>query len=265
MTSKKIVRVEEVARMYNFWKGSKPRQFSWLTYNFYVIYVFSIIFVVFYQAIKNFNLVNDIFLKKIYMAIGVTITSIALVALIGGIIGIWIAYSLSKVKGNLAVLSEVLFTLPASVPPIVLGVGILLFLGKNIAFSFTGIVIAQITISLPFIIKGALIAFRNIDPDIVDAAYVDGATEKQALLKVIIPIQWKNLVSSILIGVARALGDVGATALIGGLIEGKTLTLSCAVFSYYQTGDFELMCITGAIAALFALVIMYVALRLNES
>ena len=55
--------------------------------------------------------------------------------------------------------------------------------------------------------------------------------------RVTLPLAWRGILAGVLLAFARALGEFGATLMVAGSIEGKTQTLSIAVYEAVQAGD----------------------------
>ena len=58
-------------------------------------------------------------------------------------------------------------------------------------------------------------------------------------LFVTVPQVSRTLFSCLLLGVARASGEVGITMMLGGNISGRTNTLSLEIFNCVSRGDFD--------------------------
>ena len=78
--------------------------------------------------------------------------------------------------------------------------------------------------------------FEAIDPDVENAARVDGASEWRLFLSVSIPLAYKALLSGAILSFARALGEFGATLMFAGNIPGKTQTTPTAIYLALDSG-----------------------------
>ncbi|WP_100404910.1 molybdate ABC transporter permease subunit [Bacillus solitudinis] len=164
--------------------------------------------------------------------------------IIGIICAWWFAFSKSKLTNILSIL----VTLPLVIPPTVLGYYLLLLLGRNsllgkwlealtgqpIIFTWKAAVVAASIAALPLLIRPIQASFESIDPEIIGAAEVDGATKMQSLIYIITPLAYKGVLAGVVLGFARAMGEFGATLMIAGNIPGKTQTLSIAIYDAVQ-------------------------------
>ncbi|MBU8905034.1 molybdate ABC transporter permease subunit [Desertibacillus haloalkaliphilus] len=194
------------------------------------------------------------------------------------IIGLPLAYYLSRSKGKLADILDTMLTLPVILPPTVLGYYLLVLLGRQskvgrfledtfgitIVFTPTGAVIAATIVSIPFTIKSAKAAFSSIDHNLLNAARVLGRSEFNLFFAVIIPLAWPGIVSGITLSFARALGDFGATLMVAGSIPGETMTMPIAIYDALLAGDRELANLLVLIMTVVSIVIIYIVNRLEK-
>lgn len=142
---------------------------------------------------------------------------------------------------------DTLIDLPTVLPPAVAGVALLMtfgrrgllgntinILGIEIAFTQTAVIMSQIFIAAPFYVRAAMLGFVNIDPELEQAAALDGANSWQIFRFVMVPLSWKALVSGSMMSWARALGEFGATIIFAGNFPGRTQTMPLAIYIGFQ-------------------------------
>lgn len=146
-----------------------------------------------------------------------------------------------------------ILTMPMMLPPTVAGFFLLLifgvkrpvgkffmnYFGVKIAFSWGATVIAAVVITFPLMYRSAKGAFEQVDHNLIDAARTLGRSEWWIFWKVLLPNALPGVVSGGILSFARGLGEFGATAMIAGNIEGKTRTLSLAVYSNVAAGNMD--------------------------
>lgn len=183
------------------------------------------------------------------------------------LLGTGAAYLLARRRFPCRSLAEGIALLPLVMPPTVLGYYLLVAMGADsplgrlytrltgadIVFSFTGIVIAAFVGSMPLYIRQAQVAFAEVDRDMESAARSSGASEWQVFRYITLPLARRGIIAGTVLAFARALGDFGATLMVGGNIPGRTRTLSLAVYDTWQAGD-------NATASGLALLLVSVAL-----
>ncbi len=168
-------------------------------------------------------------------------------------IGVPLAWYLSGKNTPLRGALESLVTFPLIFPPIATGYLLLVLLGRmsflggladrllgvEIVFSFPGIVIAAFIAGLPLVIKPIQAAIRTFGDDLILASYTLGRGRLATFVNITLPSVRRSIMSGLLLGLGRSLGEVGITLMLGGNIIGKTNTLSLEVFNAVYDGDFE--------------------------
>ena len=132
-------------------------------------------------------------------------------------------------------------------PPAVAGVALLMafgrrgllggyleFLGLDIAFTQFAVILAQTFVAAPFYVKAAILGFSNIEPELEQAAALDGAGHGQVFRFITIPLSWTALLSGMVMTWARALGEFGATIIFAGNYPGRTQTMPLAIYLGFE-------------------------------
>jgi molybdate transport system permease protein len=182
-------------------------------------------------------------------ALGLSLASTALAALLVVVLGTPLAYWLARRSGPLARAVEALVTLPAVTPPAVAGVALLaafgrggLFggalaeLGIGLPFTPAAVVMAQLFVAAPFYVLPAAEAFREIDDDLLFTARSLGAGPLRVFGRIAVPLALPALLSALAVAWARALGEFGATLVFAGNLPGMTQTLPIAIYATME-GD----------------------------
>lgn len=168
----------------------------------------------------------------------------ALAAVFILIVGLGLAYVLARWRFPGRLLLETLVNLPLILPPTVVGYYLLIMLGRgsfiyetmNLRLIFTWPVaaIAAAVAGLPMMVQSARAAIAEVEPEIEDAARVDGATELRVLLFITLPVARRGIMAGFVLGTARALGDFGTTLMVAGNIPGRTQTMPLAIYDAVQ-------------------------------
>lgn len=159
------------------------------------------------------------------------------------LMGTPLAYGLARWQFTGRRLVNILIELPIVLPPAVAGLGLLVTFGRRglfgglldalniqLAFSTYAVIIAQIFVALPFYTRSAQVGFASINPEIEEAALVDGASALGVFAYVTVPLAGRALVSGILLSWARALGEFGATIIFAGSLAGVTRTMPLLIY-----------------------------------
>jgi sulfate transport system permease protein len=190
-------------------------------------------------------------------AIRLTLLVAAISVPLNAVFGLAAAWAIAKFefRGKSALLA--LIDLPFSLSPVVSGlVWVLLFgaqgwLGAwlaehnvKIIFTTVGLVLATITVTLPFVARELIPLMQDQGADEEAAAVTLGASGFTVFRKVTLPnVKWA-LLYGVLLCNARAMGEFGAVSVVSGRIRGLTNTLPLHIEALYNDYDF-----VGAFAA----------------
>ena len=146
---------------------------------------------------------------------------------------------------------ETLVSLPLVMPPVATGLILLQTLGRrgvigsflhdalgiDVAFTWRGVFAALAVMSFPLLVRSTRIAFEEVNPRLEQIAETLGASRMRVFWSITLPLARHGVVGGLLLAFARALGEFGATIIVAGLIPGKTVTLSLAIFQSFQLGE----------------------------
>ncbi len=144
--------------------------------------------------------------------------------------------------------------LPLVLPPTVVGFGLLYLFGKNgpigsfllrafdlqIVFTWYAVIIAAVVVSFPLMYQSASAAFQQYNQNIENAALTMGASKWKVFWTISFPLAWPGLLSGLVLTVARALGEFGATLMIAGYIPNVTDTIPLAIYFAVESGNMEM-------------------------
>ena len=169
------------------------------------------------------------------------------------IIGLPVAWWLSKSRSVIKIIVEAIITMPLVLPPSVLGFYLLLAfsprhgLGKwleetfdiQFVFSFQGLVLASVIYSMPFMIGPIKSALQQLPASLAQASYTLGKTQWQTFKKVLLPNIKPSLITAIVLTFAHTLGEFGVVLMIGGNIPNVTRVASIAVYDSVERMDYS--------------------------
>jgi molybdate transport system permease protein len=191
------------------------------------------------------------------------------------VLGVAVAFGLSRWRSSARELVDSLLTLPLVMPPTVLGYYLLVLLGRRgvigawldkfdiqLVFTWQGAVIASAVVAFPLVLKSARTAFETVDPQFERAARTLGINETAVFFRVTLPLAARGILAGALLAFARALGEFGATLMIAGNLPGRTQPLSVAVYAAVQAGDDSTANILVIVTSVTCVVILLAAGRL---
>jgi molybdate transport system permease protein len=192
-------------------------------------------------------------------------------------VGLALAWLLVRVKFRGKLLLEGLVMLPLVLPPTVLGYYLLVALGQRgigpyveqvlgfrFVFTWVGAVVAAFISAVPLVVQTIRPSLADINPEIENAARVDGCNEFQLFGRVIVPLIWRALVGGGALGFMRALGEFGATLMVAGNIPGRTQTLSMAIYDAVQANDIAQANMLVLLLSGFTFALLFISLRLGK-
>ena len=148
---------------------------------------------------------------------------------------------------------EAVVALPLVLPPTVLGFYLLVILnptapvgafwvsitGQSLTFSFSGLVLASILYSLPFMVQPLATAFRSVSQETLEAAATLGASPRDQLISVVLPAAKRGFLTGSVLTFAHTVGEFGVVLMMGGNIPGETRVLSIAIYEHVETLNFD--------------------------
>ncbi len=159
--------------------------------------------------------------------------------------------------------------LPLVLPPVVTGYMLLVWFGRRgmigapldhwfgivLAFRWTGAALASAVMALPLMVRPIRQSFESLDHGLLEAAKTLGASPLIVFVTIILPLSLPGILTAMIIGFAKAVGEFGATATFVGNIPDETRTLALAIYTLSQS--------PGEDHATFRLVILSIVLAVG--
>jgi putative spermidine/putrescine transport system permease protein len=147
----------------------------------------------------------------------VTFQIVGLVVLFSGLLGVPAAYALARREfpGKRFIL--LLFLLPLMVPPITFGIPLASVLYKaGLAGSMSGVVLANLVPTVPFVILVMVPFIEQIDQRVEDAARVFGAGTFKLFIHVLLPLLAPGILAALLLVLVRTIAMFELTFFTAG-------------------------------------------------
>lgn len=199
-----------------------------------------------------FMYVSDMSLAQYWAAIShprvvasykTTVSAALLSTFIISLIGLFLAWILSRYQFWGKQFVDGLIDLPFALPTAVAGLTLATlfasngwlgqyfhFFGIKIAFAWPGIVVAMSFTSLPFIVRSVQPLMENLDQSLEEAAETLGAQPWQRFYYVVLPILLPGLITGASQAFIRCLGEFGAVIFIAGNSPYQTEVSSLMIF-----------------------------------
>jgi len=229
-------------------RGRSPLPLPWLAAGLLILFLLVPVVALFWEAGGSSAFWPALRQPLVVDALKLTgITSLISVS-VALLLGTPLAWLLARRSFPGQHLVEILIDLPLVLPPVVAGVALLMAFGRNgllgsdlrllgleIPFTTTAVVMAQLFVSVPFYVRGALLGFRLVPLDVEEAAAIDGASTWGTFRHVTLPLALPGIISGAILCWARAVSEFGATLMFAGNIAGRTQTMPLAIMTAMET------------------------------
>jgi len=186
---------------------------------------------------------------EVLQALRLSLVSASLATVVCILLGVPLAWVLSRATFPGRRLLRALVTVPLVLPPVVGGVALLLLLGRRgllgqyldlwfglrLPFTTAAVVVAEAFVALPFLVLAVEGALRGADRRYEDAAATLGASRATVFRRVTLPLVAPGITAGAVLCFARALGEFGATITFAGNFPGATRTMPLAVYLALET------------------------------
>ena len=213
-------------------------------------------------------------LAPLWLSLQLASVTTALLLLFATPLAWWLATTSSRSR----VLIEAIVALPLVLPPTVLGFYLLLVLGPQgavgapwlqltdttLTFTFSGLVIASMLYSLPFVVQPLQNAFEALDRKSLEAAWCLRASPLDSFFSVVLPQATRGYLTAAVLGFTHTLGEFGVVLMVGGNIPGETRVISIAIYDHVETLDYASAHWLAGILLVFTFIVLLGIYTLNR-
>lgn len=213
-----------------------------------------------------------------WQAFWLTIRLAAIVTALLFVVGLPFAYWIAFSRWRWKFLVEAVVALPIVLPPTVLGFYVLIALGDRsplgrwwqsmtghtLAFTFEGLVIGSVLYSLPFSVQPFAASFSSVDPRLLNASSVLGASKFRTFWRVTVPLSATGLITGIALTFAHTIGEFGVVLMVGGNIPGVTRTLSINIYDQVQDLNYAAANATSLVLLVIAFLLLSLVYSTNR-
>ena len=178
----------------------------------------------------------------------------------------WLARTQSWLKGPI----NAIVAMPLILPPTVLGFYLLIFLGPQgpigqflgqlgfspLPFSFSGLVVASMLYSLPFVVQPIQNAFLAIGNSPLEAAATLRSSPLDRFLYIAVPLAKPGYISATVLGFAHTVGEFGVVLMIGGNIPNETRVISVQIYDHVAAMEYGQAHSLSLLMVAFAFVVL---------
>ena len=145
---------------------------------------------------------------------------------------------------------DTLVDLPLVLPPTVAGVALLVAFGRRgiigqhlddlgiqLAFTTNAVILAQLFVAAPFLVRSLKAGFESVDPAYERVSATLGVSPLRTFWRVTLRLSWPALLSGAVLCWARALSELGATLIFAGNFQGQTETMPLAIITAFESSQ----------------------------
>lgn len=213
-------------------------------------------------------------LAPLWLSLRLAIVTTLVLLLIGTPLAWWLAMTRARVKPVV----EAVTALPLVLPPTVLGFYLLILFspagsfggfflsltGTTLTFSFTGLVVASVIYSLPFMVQPLQSSFEALGRGPLEAAASLGASPLDRFFSVASPLALRGYITGLVLSFAHTLGEFGVVLMVGGNIPDQTKVISIAIYESVETLDYAQAHWLSAVLLAFSFAVLLLVFTVNR-
>jgi molybdate transport system permease protein len=187
-------------------------------------------------------------LDALFLTFKVATIATVLMLLLGTPLAWWLARTRSAWKG----IVNAVVALPLVLPPTVLGFYLLILMGPagavgklttclglgTLPFTFSGLVIASVLYSLPFVVQPLQASFTTIGEQPLEAAATLRASPLDTFFSVVMPLAKPGFLTAAILGFAHTVGEFGVVLMVGGNIPDRTRVVSVQIYNHVEALEY---------------------------
>ncbi len=212
---------------------------------------------------------------EIRAALQLTLFSCTVAAILSVWVGTPLGYLLSRYSFRGRWVIDTLVDIPIVLPPLVLGLSLLILfhqpiagwqlesvlrdgLGFPVTYRWPAVVLAQFSVACAFSVRTMRVTFDQMNPRAEEVARTLGCTRGQAFWQIALPQASRGIVTAFTIAWARALGEFGPIMVFAGTTRMRTEVLSTSVFLELSIGNLDAAVAVSLLMVMLAVVVLVV-------
>jgi len=164
-------------------------------------------------------------------------------------LALWLARTQSRFAGVI----NTLVAMPLILPPSVIGFYLLIAMGPDgfigeitqtlglglLPFTFSGLVVASVIYSLPFVVQPIQNALQAAGTRPQEVAATLGAGPIDTFFRVTLPLARPGFFTAAILGFTHTIGEFGVVLMIGGNIPDETRLISVQIYDHVEALNYE--------------------------
>jgi molybdate transport system permease protein len=213
-----------------------------------------------------------------WQAILLTVRLASLVTVILLVIATPVAWWLTTTQSKLKPVVAAIVALPLVLPPTVIGFYLLIAMGPNgpvgeltqllgigtLPFTFSGLVIASVIYSFPFVVQPIQNSLEALGKRPLEVAATLGASRLDTFFTVVLPLAKPGFITATILGFAHTVGEFGVILMIGGNIPGETQVISVLIYEHVESLQYAQAHSLSAAMIIFSFIVLLLLYGFNQ-
>jgi molybdate transport system permease protein len=201
-----------------------------------------------YRALRDGDVADRLTDDFVLDALRLSLITSTLTLIIALALGVPLAYLLARARFPGKGVVDTLVDLPMVLPPTVAGVALLVAFGRRgvlgptleasgveLAFTTAAVVMAQLFVSAPFLVRTVRAGFAAIDPSYEQVSTTLGVGDLRTFWRITLRLSRPALIGGAVLCWVRALSELGATLIFAGNFQGRTQTMPLAIITAFES------------------------------
>ncbi|MEK9713371.1 MAG: molybdate ABC transporter permease subunit [Thalassolituus sp.] len=164
-----------------------------------------------------------------------------------------LALWLARTENRFAGVINTLVAMPLILPPSVIGFYMLIAMGPDgfigeitqalglglLPFTFSGLVVASVIYSLPFVVQPIQNALQAAGTRPQEVAATLGAGPIDTFFRITLPLARPGFFTAAILGFTHTIGEFGVVLMIGGNIPDETRLISVQIYDHVEALNYE--------------------------
>lgn len=225
-------------------------------------------------AVKPAHLMVAFASPEIRYAVKLSLCSCFITAALSLLIAVPLAYVLTRMEGPWRHALDVLLDIPFVVPPVVIGLSLLLLFNTPwgraiervipVSYAVPGVILAQFPVACAFALRIMRTTLEQMNPRLEQVALTLGCSQQQVFWHVVLPQARRGMLAAFTLAWARSLGEFGPVMIFAGTIRLQTEVLPTSVFFELNQGHTEIAVAIALLMIALSTVAMFI-IRLSGS
>ena len=207
-------------------------------------------------------------LEALWLTLRLASLTTLILLLLGTPVAWWLAHTCSRSRHII----RTLVALPLVLPPTVIGFYLLVLMGPQgnlgqltqalgwglLPFTFTGLVLASVLYSMPFVVQPLVNAFEAIGRRPLEVAATLRASPLDTFFSVVVPLAKSGYITAAVMGFAHTVGEFGVVLMIGGNIPGVSRVASIQIYDHVEALEYPQAHQLAAVMLVFSFLVLLV-------